>query len=163
MQIVVTGHSLGAALATLYVAENSVIHKATIPLICTFASPRVGDYAFASKFDQLGIPSWRIRNEPDLIPMLPPPLLFWHVQTEYMYNSLLSVVWSPECWHYLETYLHLLDSAQPLKKECVLSTTTAATAKLAPAVALSPATQNEIALSVPNEAGAKINITIKIG
>jgi hypothetical protein len=70
-EFVVTGHSLGAALATLYVAENSITPKSPIPLICTFASPLVGDADFASKFDELKIPSWRIVNEPDLVPKVP--------------------------------------------------------------------------------------------
>jgi Lipase (class 3) len=117
-QIEVTGHSLGAALATIYVAENSHGPNATIPLICTFASPRVGDHDFASKFDQLGITSWRIVNQPDIVPTLP-FLGFWHVGTEYLYNSASSTVWSLPCFHALETYLHLLDPNQPLQKQCI--------------------------------------------
>jgi len=39
---VVTGHSLGSALATLFVLENSVKNKFDISLISTLASPKVG-------------------------------------------------------------------------------------------------------------------------
>jgi len=121
----VTGHSLGAAIATIRVAENSLAPTATIPLICTFASPRVGDHDFASKFDQLRITSWRIVNDPDLAPKVPhlaptvPPIPFCHVRTKYLYNSASSVVWSLPCWHALETYLHLLDPTQQLQKQCI--------------------------------------------
>ena len=118
--IVVTGHSLGGALATLFVADN-VAHQPsdiTIFLICTFASPKVGDYDFAVKFNDLGVTSWRIVDEPDVIPML---FLFgfYHVQTEYPFSSLSFVVWTLPCFHYLETYLHWLDPNQPLKPCCV--------------------------------------------
>jgi hypothetical protein len=126
-QIEVTGHSLGAALATLYVAENSHDPEVTIPLICTFASPRVGDYDFASTFDKLGITSWRIVNDPDPAPMVP-IIGFCHVRTEYLYNSMPSTVWSWPCFHALETYLHLLDPKQPLQKQCIWPPRLAATA-----------------------------------
>jgi hypothetical protein len=159
-EFVVTGHSLGAALATLYVAENSIAPKRPIPLICTFASPFVGDEAFASKFDKLGIPSWRIVNEPDLVPKAPrysiiPPLAYQHVRTEYLCNSTASAVQSWACYHYLETYLHMLDRTQPLKDECKLP---AGTTRTSPLIS----TQKEIVLSMPHEAGTTINITIKI-
>ena len=83
MSIEVTGHSLGSALATLYVAENANAGLVTTPLICTFASPRVGDPTFATEFDRLGITSWRIVNEPDLVPKLP-FLGFQHVEVEHV-------------------------------------------------------------------------------
>ncbi len=126
----VTGHSLGAALATIHVAHNSLQPKATIPLICTFGSPLVGDREFASKFDKLfekpGFNSWRIVNQLDWAPTVPPFFLgFWHVETEYLYNSASSTVYSFMCVHALETYLHLLDPTQPLQKQCRLPRLTA--------------------------------------
>jgi predicted lipase len=117
VSIEVTGHSLGAALATLYVAENTRSRKVTTPQICTFGSPRVGDLTFAKKFDELGVTSWRIVNELDVVPKVP-FLGFAHVEKEYLYNSGLLVNWSLRCWHLLETYLHLLDQKQPLLQEC---------------------------------------------
>jgi hypothetical protein len=164
VNIDVTGHSLGAALATIYVADHS--HDPSpgiaIPLICTFASPRVGDHGFASKFDALGITSWRIVDEPDLVPKLP-VVGFYHIQTEYSFSSLSFVVWTFACFHYLETYLHWLDPKQPLKSCCVRPPSVARTAQLRSRAALSAPTQKEIALSAQHEAGTTINITIKIG
>ena len=52
--IEVTGHSLGAALSTLYAAYNSLTHK--IPIIqalYTFASPMIGDPTFVGVFNGL--------------------------------------------------------------------------------------------------------------
>jgi hypothetical protein len=69
--VAVTGHSLGAALATLYVADNFRAKPLSTPLLCTFASPRVGDPVFARNFNRLEITSWRIVNELDVVPKLP--------------------------------------------------------------------------------------------
>lgn len=167
LSIKVIGHSLGGALATLYVADNATGSKVGIPQICTFASPRVGDLVFRNAFDNLGIPSWRIVNELDLVPKLP-YLGFWHVAVEYLYNSGWSVYWSPSCWHSLWTYLYLLDSSQPLLPDCVWSSAPAATtslrqtAKAAPAAA-APAAPKEVALAAPADHGTTINITINVG
>jgi triacylglycerol lipase len=118
MSIEVTGHSLGAALATLYVAENVGSSQVATPFICTFASPRVGDATFAVKFGQLGITSWRIVNELDIVPKLL-FLGFTHVAEEHAYNSGASVNWSLACWHDLATYLNLLDPSQPIAAGCL--------------------------------------------
>ena len=106
--VTVVAHSLGSALATLYVADNSLTKKVKTPLLCTLASPRVGDYTFATNFNNLGIASWRIVNELDVVPKLP-IFPFWHIDTEHLYNSGTSTWWSLECWHSIDTYLHLLD------------------------------------------------------
>jgi triacylglycerol lipase len=168
MSIVVTAHSLGSALATLYVAENSLTQKVKTPLISTLASPRVGDPTFAAKFDGLGITSWRIVNELDIVPNLP-FFGFKHVQTEHLYNYGSSTGWSLVCWHSIDTYLHLLDPKQPLLPACVWPPKVAAAAAAslrapagpAPAAAMVAAPGKEIAVAAP--AGATINITIKVG
>jgi hypothetical protein len=170
MSVTVVAHSLGSALATLYVADNSLTKKMKTPLLCTLASPRVGDYTFATNFNNLGIASWRIVNEPDLVPKLP-IFPFWHIDTEYDYNSLNSAVWSLECWHSIDTYLHLLNPQLPLLSQCVpqprllAATPLRAPALPAPMAAAlaAPAApaQKEIAVAAP--AGTTINITIKVG
>jgi pimeloyl-ACP methyl ester carboxylesterase len=165
--VTVTGHSLGSALATLYVAQNSQTKKVETPLLCTLASPRVGDYEFKTIFDGLGIPSWRIVNEPDLIPNTP-YFGFWHIATEYEYDSGWSTIPWPECWHSIYTYLHLLDPSQPLSSGCAWSTAKTAAPPLPANVrrmlrapALPSAAEKEIAIAAP--AGTSINITIKVG
>lgn len=170
MSIEVTGHSLGAALATLYVAENATSSQVTTPLLCTFASPRVGDSTFAAKFDELGIISWRIVNELDIVPKLP-AIGFTHVATEYSYTSGSSVDWSLSCWHALATYLNLLDPTQPISPECrwpqqfpAAATSLRVAPKLAaPAVVAAAPAEKELSLPAPSGQGGTINITIKIG
>lgn len=121
--IEVTGHSLGSALATLYVAENALLPQSggpatvQVPAVYTFASPRVGDPTFAAAFDALPITSWRIANELDVVTKLP-YLGFQHVDTLYSINSGEQTHWSLGCWHSLDTYLHVLDPSCPLASGC---------------------------------------------
>jgi hypothetical protein len=75
-QIFITGHSLGAGLATLAALHISEIAKkkkinASINLY-TFASPRVGDETFAEHFKDLPF-SYRVINSEDLIQSVPLP------------------------------------------------------------------------------------------
>jgi lipase (class 3) len=120
---VVTGHSLGAALATLFVMENASKKKFEITTSCTFASPRVGTLEFARAFDQLPLVSWRIVNTLDVVPKLPPhiPLLleYDHVDTACPFTSSKFAKNNLVCWHAMETYLHWLEPDSPLKQECL--------------------------------------------
>ena len=120
--MVVTGHSLGSALTTLFVMENGTKHKFDISTSCTFASPRVGNLEFARAFDQLPIDSWRIVNTLDIVPKLPPhiPLLleYDHVDTAYPFTSSAFAKHSLACWHSMGTYLHWLDASLPMDDSC---------------------------------------------
>jgi len=118
----ITGHSLGAALATLYAMENSKIDQIRNPLVCTFASPRVGDKTFADAFNALGLTSWRIDNAPDLVPKLPPQFLgFEHVDVAVPISSSGKVKSEIGCWHALATYLSLIDPSLQPDPSCRLS------------------------------------------
>jgi hypothetical protein len=66
-----TGHSLGAALATLAAGRLEGAH-----VVYTFGSPRVGDKRYAREYP---VPVWRVVNNNDLVAHLPPPLFFRHV------------------------------------------------------------------------------------
>jgi len=117
----ITGHSLGAALATLYAMENAKTSQIANPRLCTFASPLVGDATFASVFDALGLTSWRVDNAVDLVTKVPPEALgFVHVDAVEPVNSAWKVVPNPGCWHSLATYLSLIDPSKHPDVACRL-------------------------------------------
>jgi triacylglycerol lipase len=72
----ITGHSLGAALATLAASRLSGDGSVRLQGAYTFGSPRVGDGAFGTA---IGVPIYRFRNDSDIVPHLPLGLLFRHV------------------------------------------------------------------------------------
>lgn len=120
---VVTGHSLGSALATLFVMENKEKNKFDITTVCTFASPHVGNTEFVNQFNQLPLTSWRIVNTQDIVPKVPLRLPFFdyqHVATPYEFSSkgVVKGGFSPACWHSMSTYLHWLDASIDVDPEC---------------------------------------------
>jgi hypothetical protein len=75
-KIYVTGHSLGAALATLAIPDILENIEFIVPsnvFLYTFASPRCGDRVFANKLQESGVKHWRIANTEDLVTMIPFP------------------------------------------------------------------------------------------
>jgi hypothetical protein len=153
----VTGHSLGAALANLYTLENARTDQISNPVLCTFASPFVGDSTFAATFNGLGLTSWRIVNAPDLVPKLPPQILgFAHVDTEQMFDSTGKVNSSLSCWHALATYLSLVDPTRQPGADCQL---TPAVARLQPVVPLTGASKP----ASISAGGVTVNITVNVG
>ena len=81
--LLITGHSLGGALATLCAADVAESWAAAglpasrrpLLLLHTFGSPRVGDARFAARFAQLVPHALRIVAGKDLVPSLPPAAL----------------------------------------------------------------------------------------
>lgn len=122
-ELVVTGHSLGAALSTLYVLDNASNSRINNPLVCTFGSPRVGDAGFVGAFNALDLTSWRVVNAPDIIPDLPPKVFgYRHVAERSLFDSTGKVKSTLACAHAIETYLSLLDPADHKPKPVCLLT-----------------------------------------
>jgi predicted lipase len=74
-EIIITGHSLGAALSTLFGYEYSreIPQKVTV---VSFASPRVGDEGWRKAFDaQENLTHYRISNNRDVVTAAP---MFWY-------------------------------------------------------------------------------------
>lgn len=68
----IAGHSLGAALATLALPDLAGSIGFTSPIVYTYASPRVGDKAFAEAYNRLyNKRSFRITNTSDLVSPFP--------------------------------------------------------------------------------------------
>ena len=94
-----TGHSLGAALVTLAALRR------TPQAVYTFASPRVGNEAFAASFGSL--PVFRIVDDEDALTSLPPEILgFRHV-------GALQLLKGPETGSALE-WINLSTPPKPL-------------------------------------------------
>jgi triacylglycerol lipase len=93
--VAITGHSLGAGVATLASAELRALGVVVEP-VYTFGKLRVGNQAFAQKFvsdatkQNVSPPMWRIVNGHDPVPRLPPHWLehqFVHEPVEVYYPS----------------------------------------------------------------------------
>ena len=120
LPVVVTGHSLGGALATLLVADLNA-NTSLKPQAWTFASPNVGDAVFAARYAAMSTVSWRIYNQVDAVPYFPVDIFgnYQPVTTGYAINSLGKAKWSLGCAHALNTYLHVLSPATvPLDPAC---------------------------------------------
>jgi triacylglycerol lipase len=84
-RLISTGHSLGAGLSEL--AAPDLLHNAKVsangftlpPEVQNFAGPRVGHHDFSSLFDVQIDVCFRVVNIWDIVPTVPPPLIFEHV------------------------------------------------------------------------------------
>jgi hypothetical protein len=65
--IIVCGHSLGAAVSTLCAYEIYSIYKSNKIICCTIGSPRVGNKVFKQNFDKSSIESLRIVHNNDVV------------------------------------------------------------------------------------------------
>ncbi len=76
-RLLVAGHSLGAAMATLALPDIEASLKVKVVSVFTFGSPRVGDDAFARAYNTaFGRRSFRIVNTSDIVTSVPPPAPF---------------------------------------------------------------------------------------
>ena len=81
-----TGHSLGAALATLSAARR------TPNAVYTFGSPRVGNEAFVTSLRE--VPVYRVVDDEDVVTILPPKALgFKHVGTAHVLTAPRAKAW----------------------------------------------------------------------
>ncbi|QYR20870.1 lipase family protein [Paenibacillus sp. sptzw28] len=83
----ITGHSLGGALATLAAYDIAVNRPSVRILVYTFGSPRVGDPKFVRSYNSTVPAHFRIQNEFDIVPYLP-PLIYQLPKSEKIYYYL---------------------------------------------------------------------------
>lgn len=85
----ITGHSLGAALATLAPVPVKLLTENDAVEMYNYASPRVGNPPFAEAYNMSVPGSYRVVNLADLVAILPPTEVFsWlyeHVGTEWSF------------------------------------------------------------------------------
>ncbi|KHN95615.1 lipase [Metarhizium album ARSEF 1941] len=81
-EVVITGHSLGGAVATIGAAY---LRRDGLPAnLYTYGSPRVGNDKFANWFSEQRGGQWRVTHENDPVPRLPPMFAgYRHVTPEY--------------------------------------------------------------------------------
>lgn len=123
-RVTIVGHSLGAALATLLALDFSA--HSNLPLtVFTIASPRVGDFVFEKVFNNAVRSAFRVVNRLDVVPKVPPALLFFHVGDESEYVPTKELKFDLACEHHLTTYLHLMASSigtqaqYPIQPNCL--------------------------------------------
>ncbi|WP_372661572.1 lipase family protein [Cohnella sp.] len=70
--LIITGHSLGGALAALCAVDVAGNSEFSNPNLYTYGAPRVGDPIFAKVFSNTVGQSYRVNNRFDVVPQLPP-------------------------------------------------------------------------------------------
>ncbi|KAK1318744.1 hypothetical protein QJS10_CPB04g01805 [Acorus calamus] len=131
VSLTLAGHSMGSSLALLLgydVAELGLNRDVPIT-VYSFGGPRVGNFAFKSRCEELGVKVLRVVNVNDPVTKMPGVLLNEHLRE-------LGGPWScscyahvgvelaldffkmkdPSCVHDLETYIHLLRSSCPARE-----------------------------------------------
>jgi hypothetical protein len=88
-----TGHSAGAALATLaaYDLVSAQSSPVAVPTaVCAFCSPRVGDGNFA---DNYPVPLFRFERGNDLVPHFPPPPLLYKAAAKLHLDQVVAALY----------------------------------------------------------------------
>eukprot|EP00940_MAST-03C_sp_MAST-3C-sp2_P001177 g1177.t1 len=85
--VLITGHSLGSAMATMLAAEIDTLGVSVSVRLYNFGSPRVGNGKFVSfanaRIEKTGGSTVRVRREKDIVPAIPPRSIgYRHVPTE---------------------------------------------------------------------------------
>ncbi|KYQ89288.1 triacylglycerol lipase-like protein triacylglycerol lipase [Tieghemostelium lacteum] len=87
--LVITGHSLGAALSSLCMMDMLDLYPQMTTYSYSFGSPRVGDDIWAACYNKIQPNQYRTVNRHDLVPHLPPQDVYnyHHVPTEVWYTT----------------------------------------------------------------------------
>lgn len=107
--LVITGHSLGGAVANMLALDVAVNAPVARLELYTLAAPKTGDVEFLNRFTANVPVSYRVFNEPDIVPKLPPR--YEQVNIGEPIDSKLhpELKHSLACYHELMTYLYTLN------------------------------------------------------
>ena len=120
-RLFIAGHSLGGALATIALPDIEMRLKRKVKALYTYGSPRIGDDAFVTAFNQhFASKSFRVVNTEDLVGSIPPPVpiagsiggYFSHVDTPVDCTIQQE---GTEKNHNIQTYLGALKDAKAKK------------------------------------------------
>lgn len=107
--LVIAGHSLGASLAELLALDMAVNHPINELTLYTLAAPKTGGDDFQRIFNQKVGASYRVYNEPDIVPKVPPLYQQVNEGEEIDSKNFAQLKHSVLCYHELTTYLYLLN------------------------------------------------------
>lgn len=112
-RIIVTGHSLGAAIAVLAAYDIfKNIEPGVVPEVYVLACPRVGDPVFAATFDKAIPVCGRVENLGDLVPEVPLEPTYRHVGQAIEVDGGFAIL-DPKVAHRLTSYLEGLRKLVP--------------------------------------------------
>jgi hypothetical protein len=112
--IIVCGHSLGAAVTTLFAYSIYTIYKSNKIISCTIGSPRVGNKIFKQNFDKSPIESLRIVHNLDVVTRAP-NIGYHHVNTELRIDDDGKVKKWMIDWQRVGDYLKAVFTGQTVK------------------------------------------------
>ena len=85
-KIIVAGHSLGGAMATIAALELQLKYN-KVTALYAFGCPRIGNENYAHFVDLKINDRFRVVHNRDLVPHLPPETFgFYHIAQEIFYN-----------------------------------------------------------------------------
>lgn len=90
IKIIVTGHSMGGAIAAFCGLDLTVNAGAKDVQVMTFGQPRIGNGAFVSYYSQILPNTFRLTHEHDIVPHLPPYFSYFPQKT---YHHFAREVW----------------------------------------------------------------------
>ncbi|EYU43905.1 hypothetical protein ABFS82_07G018700 [Erythranthe guttata] len=90
INIMVTGHSMGGAMAAFCGLDLRLSLKEQNVQVMTFGQPRIGNSVFASYFNQVVPDTIRVTNGHDIVPHLPP---YYHYFPQKTYRHFPREVW----------------------------------------------------------------------
>jgi triacylglycerol lipase len=116
-RLLMSGHSLGGAVATLAALDIAVHTKFRRLSVCTYGSPKVGSPEFAYAYDRTINASFRVVNTNDIVPLFPPSnvnITYAHVGKRMPIAFRFA---SPLKNHQIRGYAETLASVYPLAGE----------------------------------------------
>lgn len=118
IQVLIGGHSLGGAIATICGLDLKILGYNTI--VYNFASPRVGDHLFCDLINKSKLPLYRVVNTSDVAPTFPVAVSpnFDDPENPFIYNHCGDAIYFTDNWkslinnHTLAVYVNWLDKQQ---------------------------------------------------
>jgi triacylglycerol lipase len=108
----ITGHSLGAALATLAVAKLRMEEDRPLNGLYTYGSPRIGDRIFARNFNLEFKAAFRFVNNTDIVTRVPARLMLYSHVGNFLYLDEHKKLHSDIHWWY-----QFLDTAEGMVQD----------------------------------------------